>query len=45
MAAKIDLRIALGIATGGIPAVLVAAFQVKSMPVETLRWLVTVVVL
>lgn len=45
MAAKIDLRIALGIALGGIPAVLVAAFLVKSMPVETLRWLVTVVVL
>jgi uncharacterized membrane protein YfcA len=45
MAAKIDLRIALGIALGGIPAVLIAAFLVKSMPIETLRWLVTVVVL
>ena len=44
-AAKIDLRIALGIAIGGIPAVLIAAFVVKSMPVETLRWLVTVVVI
>ena len=30
---------------GGIPAVLVAAFIVKSMPVEMLRWLVIVVVL
>ena len=44
-AGKIDLRIVLGIALGGIPAVLIAAFLVKSMPIETLRWLVTVVVL
>lgn len=42
---KIDFRIALGLALGGIPAVLVAAFIVKSMPVELLRWLVIVVVL
>jgi uncharacterized membrane protein YfcA len=42
---KIDFRIVLGLAIGGIPAVLVAAFVVKSMPVETLRWLVIVVVL
>jgi uncharacterized membrane protein YfcA len=41
---KIDLRIATGIALGGIPAVLIAAFVVKSMPVETLRWLVIFVV-
>ncbi len=45
MARKIDLKIALGIVIGGIPAVLIAAFLVKSMPLETLRWLVTVVVL
>ncbi len=44
-AGKIDLRIVLGIVIGGIPAVLIAAFLVKSMPVETLRWLVTLVVL
>ena len=44
-AGKIDLRIVLGIAIGGIPAVLIAAFLVKSLPLETLRWLVTVVVL
>jgi uncharacterized membrane protein YfcA len=44
LAGKIDLRIVLGIAIGGIPAVLVAAFLVKSMPIETLRWLVTAVV-
>jgi uncharacterized membrane protein YfcA len=41
---KIDLRIALGLCVGGIPAVLVAAFVVKAMPVEFLRWLVTIVV-
>lgn len=41
---KIDLRIALGLALGGIPAVLIAAFVVKAMPVQTLRWLVIVVV-
>ena len=42
---EIDMRIVLGLAIGGIPAVLVAAFIVKSMPLETLRWLVIVVVL
>jgi uncharacterized membrane protein YfcA len=42
---KIDLRIVLGLAIGGIPAVLVAAFVVKEMPLELLRWLVIVVVL
>ncbi len=45
LAGKIDLRIVMGIAIGGIPAVLIAALLVKSMPVETLRWLVTLVVL
>ncbi|MFL6851508.1 MAG: TSUP family transporter, partial [Sphingomicrobium sp.] len=42
---EIDLRIVLGLAIGGIPAVLVAALLVKSMPVDILRWLVLVVVL
>jgi uncharacterized membrane protein YfcA len=42
---QIDLRIVLGLAIGGIPAVLVAAFIVKTMPLEILRWLVIVVVL
>jgi uncharacterized membrane protein YfcA len=41
---QIDLRIVLGLALGGIPAVLVAAFIVKEMPLELLRWLVIVVV-
>ncbi len=42
---EIDLRIAIGITLGGIPLVFVAAFIVKSMSVEMLRWLVFVVVL
>ena len=41
----IDLKVAMGIVIGGVPAVFVAAFIVKSMPVELLRWLVIVVVL
>jgi uncharacterized membrane protein YfcA len=41
---EIDLRLAVGMAIGGIPAVLVAAFIVKSMPLELLRWMVIVVV-
>ena len=39
------MRIAAGLALGGIPAVLLAAFVVKSMPLEMLRWLVSIVVL
>jgi uncharacterized membrane protein YfcA len=42
---RIDIRLVLGIALGGIPAVLVAAFVVKSLPLDTLRWLVVAVVL
>ena len=42
---EIDVRIATGLALGGIPAVLLAAFVVKSMSVEMLRWLVSIVVL
>ena len=42
---EVNLKLATGMAIGGIPAVLVAAFIVKSMPVETLRWGVIVVVL
>jgi uncharacterized membrane protein YfcA len=41
----VDLRIATGIAIGGIPAVFVAAFIIKEMPLEALRWLVAAVVL
>ncbi len=42
---NVDLKIALGIVIGGIPAVFLAAFIVKEMPLEMLRWLVAVVVL
>ncbi len=42
---QLDLRVATGIALGGIPAVLVAAYIVKTMPLEMLRWLVIAVVL
>ena len=42
---EIDLRIVIAMAIGGVPAVLVAAFIVKSMPLETLRWLVILVVI
>lgn len=35
---------ALGLALGGLPAVLIAAFLVRSLPLTTLRWLVVVVV-
>ena len=41
----VNLKLAGGMAIGGIPAVLVAAFIVKSMSVEALRWGVIVVVL
>lgn len=40
----IDLRVVAGLAFGGVPAVLAAAFFVRSMPLVTLRWLVVVVV-
>jgi uncharacterized membrane protein YfcA len=42
---KLDLRVVVGLAIGGVPAVLVAAFIVKTMPLQVLRWLVIVVVL
>ena len=42
---RIDLRVVLGLALGGIPAVLLAAYVVKSLPLTALRWGVVVVVL
>jgi len=45
LSGHLDLRVALGIVIGGIPAVLAAAFIVKEMPIEVLRWLVAAVVL
>ena len=39
-----DVRAVLGLAIGGIPAVLIAALIVKSMPLTYVRWMVVVVV-
>jgi uncharacterized membrane protein YfcA len=41
---KYDLRAAIGLAIGGVPAVLIAAFIVRSLPLQYVRWLVVVVV-
>jgi len=41
---ELDLRIVVGLTLGGIPAVLVAALIVKSMNVDVLRYVITVVV-
>jgi len=40
-----DLRAAVGLLAGGIPAVLIAAFIVKSLPLTAVRWLVVAVVI
>ena len=40
-----DLRAALGLAIGGIPAVLIAAYLVKQLPLDAVRWVVIVVVI
>ena len=44
-AQRYDARAALGLALGGIPGVLIAAFIVKQLPLLWLRWLVVIVVL
>lgn len=44
-AARYSPSAALGLAVGGVPAVLVAAFIVESLPLDALRWLVVIVVL
>jgi uncharacterized membrane protein YfcA len=38
------VQAALGLALGGLPAVLIAAYLVRSMPLGAVRWLVLVVV-
>jgi len=40
-----NLRAAIGLTIGGVPAVLLAAYIVKSLPLGAVRWLVVVVVL
>lgn len=39
-----DPRAVLGLLIGGVPAVLIAAFIVKSLPLSAVRWLVVIVV-
>jgi uncharacterized membrane protein YfcA len=41
---RYDLGAALGLTLGGIPAVFVAAYLVKSLPITWLRWLILLVV-
>jgi uncharacterized membrane protein YfcA len=41
---NLDLGVVLGLTIGGLPAVLVAAYIVVTMPLELLRWLVLIVV-
>ena len=40
-----DLRAALGLLIGGIPAVLLAAYVVKSLPLDAMKWVVVAVVI
>lgn len=42
---RYNLKAALGLSLGGIPAVLLAAFLVKSLPLTAVRWLVVIVVI
>ncbi len=44
-AGRYSLRAALGLTLGGIPAVLIAALIVRSLPLDVMRWLVVAVVL
>jgi uncharacterized membrane protein YfcA len=39
-----DARAVVGMLVGGVPAVLIAAFIVKSLPLSAVRWLVVIVV-
>lgn len=42
---RYDGRASLGMTLGGVPGVLLAAYVVRSLPLQTLRWLVVLVVL
>jgi uncharacterized membrane protein YfcA len=39
-----SMRAALGLTIGGLPGVAIAAWLIKSLPLEWVRWLVIVVV-
>ncbi len=43
-AGRVVWQPAIGLAAGGVPAVLVAALVVKSLPLDVMRWIVLVVV-
>ena len=45
LSGKHHLQAALGLTLGGLPAVLIAALIVKSLPLYALKWLVVIVVL
>ena len=42
---RYDLKASMGLTLGGIPAVLVAAYLVRSLPLAAVRWLVVLVVI
>src|SRR5205085_7045602 len=42
---RFDPRAALGLTLGGLPAVLIAAFIVKGLPLDWVKWLVVAVVI
>ncbi|MGH7670731.1 MAG: permease [Gemmatimonadaceae bacterium] len=44
-AGRFDRRVAFGLAAGGIPGVLVAAFLVKALPLTVVKWVVVGVLL
>jgi uncharacterized membrane protein YfcA len=44
-AQKYNVKAAIGLMIGGIPAVLIAAYLVKSLPLTAIHWLVVIVVL
>ena len=44
-AGRVVWQPAIGLAVGGVPAVLVAALVVKSLPLDVMRWIVLVVVI
>lgn len=41
---RLDLRIVLAMTLGAIPAILIAALLVKTMPLDLLRWIIVIVV-
>ncbi|MEO5798351.1 MAG: TSUP family transporter [Gemmatimonadales bacterium] len=42
---RFDRRVALGLTVGGVPGVFVAAFLVKELPLDVVKWVVVVVLL